>query len=107
LVHYWRNNDDPNYVWSRGVTMDFAGHASGRVAVTGQSPLGVALLQSNIAFDGFHGNFEVVARMHKDVDLDGTGDYLAFLSYDTGKNQWTSARPILADGRPIANVTGL
>jgi hypothetical protein len=106
LVHYWRNNDDQNFGWNRGATFDFASHSAGNQGTSGESPLGVTLLQSNIKYDGVHGNFEVVVRMHKDRDADDRGDYLSFFGFDTGKRQWTSPQLVLVNGQPITGVTG-
>jgi len=103
LVHYWRNNDDPNNAWHQGTTFNFGPQLRDRVGSLGTTPLGVALLQSTIKGDGVHGNFDVVARMHPNA---GGKDYLAFFALDSATGKWTSAQPIVADGVKIEGVTG-
>ena len=85
LAHYWRNNDDPFVPWFGPIRF---GQEAGRFEAVG-------MIQSNF---GDSGNLEVVGRI---------ADRLVFFWRDSGPPiRWNGSIPIVADGVPIAGVTG-
>jgi M6 family metalloprotease-like protein len=98
LVHYWRNNDDPNFAWHKAEVFEFGPHVSGGVGTLGATLSGVTLLQSTIKANGVNGNLEVVVRLHP--NLNGP-DYLAFFGLDTAARRWSTPQPITVNGQRI------
>src|SRR6201993_4055322 len=85
LAHYWRNNDDPSVPWFGPIRF---GQEAGCFEAVG-------MIQSNF---GDPGNLEVVGRI---------ADRLVFfLRYSGPPLRWNGSIPIVADGGPIAGVTG-
>ena len=104
LVHYWRANDNPARPWDRGAAIGFGAGALGGGSTVARRPLGVALLQSSIKGDGAHGNYEAVVWVRPTVA--STGDAIDWITFDTASRQWSTPRPVLVNGQPIADVTG-
>jgi hypothetical protein len=85
LAHYWRNNDDPFLPWFGPIRF---GQEAGCFEAVG-------MIQSNF---GDPGNLEVVGRI---------ADRLVFFwRYSGPPIRWNGSIPIVADGVPIAGVTG-
>jgi hypothetical protein len=85
LAHYWRNNDNPLAPWFGPIRF---GQEAGRFEAVG-------MIQSNF---GDPGNLEVVGRI---------ADRLVFFWRGSGPAaRWSAPIPIIADGVPIAGVTG-
>ncbi len=102
--HYWRNNDDPGYQWHGAPALSFAGEEHGSQFLPGSTPQGVALLQSTIAGDGVHGNFELVVWASQALGGPDKGS-LVFFGFNTATSRWEAKGPIVADGQPITGVT--
>jgi hypothetical protein len=85
LAHYWRNNDDPFLPWFGPIRF---GQDAGCFEAVG-------MIQSNF---GDPGNLEVVGRI---------ADRLVFFwRYSGPPIRWNGSIPIVADGVPIAGVSG-
>jgi hypothetical protein len=97
LVHYWRNNDEPEHPWYFGEKLTIP---------PGEVPINVSLIQSNFKGDGVQGNFEAVVRMRSLSNPDGTKDWLAFYFYDSNTRKWSEPSPVIADENQIVGVTG-
>lgn len=110
LVHYWRDNDEPTFAWHRGHEFSFEAQTISeglnQQMQLSRSVQGVSLIQSTIAGDGVHGNFDMVVRLSPTTLSTDEGDSLHLYAFDTGVGQWKVLGPIVADGRPITGVTG-
>jgi len=95
LRHYWRDNDRPERPWRRGAALTgFGANIPGLRSV----PVGVSMFQSNL---GGAGNLEILARFQGQ-----SGDFLASYYLDSVAKGWQGPFPVMADGAPIAGVTG-
>jgi photosystem II stability/assembly factor-like uncharacterized protein len=101
VSEYVRNNQDPALAWH------FLRNISYPVPINGAGPVpvGVSFIQSTFKGDGVHGNFEAVVRVHP-LPLTGQSDHLDFWWLDSRTGQWNAGGQIMADGKPIDNVTG-
>jgi hypothetical protein len=106
VAHFFRNNDDPTLPWHRIPDLPTAtNRPGGPFPLTFTDlPLGVSLIQSNFKGDGIRGNFEAIVRLHPMPE--GDPDYLAFYFLESNVRQWKGPLPIIADGQPIAGITG-
>jgi hypothetical protein len=100
LVRYWRDNNAPGLPWHQGEYLlnEPPFSASGSTAV-----LGAGLLQSR------QGNLEVVAWLHHQLPLlqgGGATDYLASFYRDAVTQKWYGPVVVIADGKPVENVSG-
>jgi hypothetical protein len=93
IKHYFRNNDDPTLQWH--FLREF-GYSDGR------TPRSVTFIQSNFKGDGSHGNFEAIVRVASPTQP----DVLDFWVLDSGQGKWNGPFGLVADGQPVAGVTG-
>jgi len=100
LAHYFRDNDAPGLPWHGPfVFFDSTSHSKpgGGVAPMPVKPTAVSLLQSNFVTPG---NLELIVRLSPTLGE----DKLVFFFRDAAG--WHGPFDIVADGKPIAGVTG-
>lgn len=102
---YRRNNDAQGLPWSRHpIIYDSAPFVSGPNRANLPAAIAASLIQSNFG----SGNFELVTRMHPNEVVPGgsrKGSNLSFFYYESSVEKWHGPFDIIADGKPIANVT--
>jgi hypothetical protein len=104
LVHYWRDNDDPNFHWHRGpVIYDSTSHSSGPVIGLFPTATAAALIESNLGPDG--SNLELIVRLQPHPAIGGS-DYLTAFFFEGPGKKWQGSFDLVADSQPITGVTG-
>jgi len=96
LHHYWRDNDQPDRPWRYASAL--RGFGSGEVPALQPIPIAVSMFQSNF---GRPGNLEVIVRFRR-----GSSDFLGFYFFDASGRSWHGPHELIADERPIGDVTG-
>jgi predicted acylesterase/phospholipase RssA len=102
VVHYGRNNSDPNHTWHYGSDVP-----TGSIVVPPPLPDSVSLFQDNFPSRLYpHGNFEVLVHFTQQTLTRGLPDYLATYYFDFKENKWFGPFQIIADGNLVTGVTG-
>ena len=101
LVHYWRDMDTFGQPWHRLPDLPLPPPAPGTFGPP--APASAALLQSNFNSPG---NLYATVRMRPAGDITGTADFMVQYVFDSPTKTWKLLGPLVADGQPVAGVSG-